>query len=76
MAEIETDVAILKDWRIKLVDPELQSHGARLMDIEENQSEWRGSLKVIVWLNGIILSLVVLLMATLFGWGLSHIKLP
>jgi hypothetical protein len=45
------------------------------MQLEENQNEWKGSLKVIVWLNGIILSLVVLLIAALFGWGLSHITL-
>lgn len=75
MAEIGEDVAVLKDWRVKVVDPGLRDHGDRLMSIEENQNEWKGSLKVIMWMNGVILSLVIVLLGTFLAWGLSHVTL-
>jgi len=73
--ELETEVALLVDWRENTVDPKLASHSTRLTVVETNQSEWKGSVRVIIWLNGIILSLVIVLLGTLFGWGLSHVTL-
>lgn len=57
------------------ISSRLEDHELRIRDLEEQSAEWKGSLRVIVWLNGIILALVLGLIVALFGWGLSHITL-
>ena len=56
-------------------DVTLRELSQRVDQLESHWDKIQGSLKVLVWMNGIVMSLVVLLIGALFVWGLNHITI-
>lgn len=56
-------------------DVTLKELTQRVDQLESRWDQIQGSLKVLLWMNGIITGLMVMLLITLFAWGLSHISI-
>lgn len=65
----------LEEWRDSKVDPHLDSHERRIDSLEASRDETKGSLRVIIWMNGIIIAMIIGMMVALFTWGLGHVTL-
>ena len=75
MADVETALGILADWRQTVVDPALKDQGGRIEVLESYRDKMDGKITIIVWLNGVVILLLISMILSLFTWGLSHITL-
>ena len=74
VGSVEVELARVQS-ALEDVVPEVARQGVRIDSLESDRDNARGSLRVIIWLNGIIIGLFVVLIGTLFSWGLSHISI-
>ena len=73
MADMQAELHTLKDWREKTVDPKLEDHEKRIDKTESILDKTEGKFKVIIWLNGVIITLLVGILLSLFTWVLNHV---
>jgi hypothetical protein len=71
---VEVELSRVQSW-LEIADPVIAKMADRVDSLESYRDINQGSLRIIIWLNGIILALMVGMIVALFTWGLSHISL-
>lgn len=59
---------------LEVLDPLVRDKGGieeRVDGLESDRDNWKGSLRVIIWLNGVIIGILLLL----GGWCLQHLTI-
>jgi hypothetical protein len=70
---VEVELANVQSC-LEVLDPLVRDAGgleARVNILESDRDEWKGSLRVIIWLNGVIIGILLLLL----GWCLQHVTI-
>ena len=72
---VNVELARIQTYIESEVEPELTMLRQTTSELKADRDSLKGSLRVIIWLNGVILGLVVAMIVSLFSWGLNHISL-
>lgn len=75
MADMDVRLGQIEEWRKSKVDPTLGDLEKRTDSLEQDRDTLKGSLRVIIWLNGVIIAMIIGGMVALFAWGLGHITI-
>jgi hypothetical protein len=57
------------------LEPDVTTLKQEVAKIKLDMASYEGSLRVIIWLNLVIIGLLSSLIITLFAWGLNHITI-
>ena len=60
---------------LEYLDPKMGVMEGRVDVLESFRDTIQGSLRVIIWMNGVVITILVAMILALFGWGLSRITL-
>jgi hypothetical protein len=70
---IEVELANVQSC-LEVLDPLIRDRGGleeRVDELESDRDTWKGSLRIIIWLNGVIIGILLLL----GGWCLQHLTI-
>ena len=73
MADMDVRLGQIEEWRKSKIDPALGDLEKRTDSLEQDRDTLKGSLRVIIWLNGVIIAMIISTILALFTWGLGHI---
>ena len=71
---VEVELANLQS-AVEDAVPRISRLEANVDDLQSDRDSLKGSLRVIIWMNGIMLSLLIALIIALFSWGLNHLSM-
>lgn len=60
---------------LEVLDPKVEGMQEAIKDLDEIKNKMLGSLRALVWMNGVMMAVLIMILGVVLTWGLNHITI-